>query len=172
MKFLGIDPGYARLGYGIIEVRAQQPRYVDAGVFETAAHEKEGRRLWLLLEFLERLFRKHKITHAALEQVFLRRDLSTGIRLAEARGIIVLSLYRAQIPYSEISPSAMKKAITGSGSAHKKAVQLMTAKLLQVPTGVRLDDADDGLGLAFCAWLNWQKGVKENLGRQTLPAAR
>jgi crossover junction endodeoxyribonuclease RuvC len=155
MKFLGIDPGYARLGYGIIQVSGNRPEFVDAGVFETAVEEPEGKRLLDLQVFLQNLFAQHRFTHAALEQVFLRRNLTTGIRLSEARGIIVMNLCQAGIGYSEISPTAMKKAITGSGTAQKKTVQLMTAKLLHLPAQMKIDDAADGLGLAFCAWICW-----------------
>ena len=157
MKFLGIDPGYARLGYGIITATGNRAEFVDAGVFETQAKEAEGKRLADMQAFLQSLFAKHTFTHAALEQVFLRRDLTTGIRLSEARGIVVMNLYQAGISYSEISPSAMKKTITGSGTAQKKTVQLMTAKLLNLPAQMKIDDAADGLGLAFCAWISWQR---------------
>lgn len=156
MKFLGLDPGYARLGYGVIAVSGNRAQFVDAGVFETAAGEAEGKRLFDLQVFLQNLFSKHIFTHAGLEQVFLRRDLTTGIRLSEARGIVVMNLYQAGITYSEISPSAMKKTITGSGNAQKRTVQLMTAKLLNLPAQMQIDDAADGLGLAFCAWIKWQ----------------
>lgn len=159
IKFLGIDPGYARLGWGLIEVTGNRAAFVDAGVFETSPKEAEGQRLLKLQSFLQKLFASHTIAHAALEQVFLRRDLTTGIKLSEARGVILMNLFQAGISYSEISPSAMKKSITGSGSAQKKTVQLMTAKLLNLPTQMKIDDAADGLGLAFCAWLKWQ-GMK------------
>ena len=157
MKFLGLDPGYARLGYGIIEVHDNKARCVDAGVFETKPKEAEGKRLAEMQAFLQSLFARHAFAHAALEQVFLRRDLTTGIRLSEARGIVVMNLYQANIPYTAISPSAMKKTITGSGNAQKKTVQLMTAKLLNLPAQMKIDDAADGLGLAFCAWIKWQQ---------------
>jgi Holliday junction resolvasome RuvABC endonuclease subunit len=67
-----------------------------------------------------------------------------------------MNLFQAKIDYSAITTSAMKKTITGSGSAQKKTVQLMTAKLLNLPQQMKIDDAADGLGLAFCAWLKWQ----------------
>ena len=77
-----------------------------------------------------------------------------------------MSLFQAGISYSEISPNAMKKSITGSGSAQKKTVQLMTAKLLNLPVQMKIDDAADGLGLAFCAWLRWQgMGVLRKRGK-------
>ncbi|HRP69537.1 MAG TPA: crossover junction endodeoxyribonuclease RuvC [Turneriella sp.] len=156
LKFLGIDPGYARMGYGLIEVNGNRATFVDAGVLETKASDAEGARLTQLQHFLKKYLAKHKVTHAGIEQVFLRRDLTTGIRLAEARGVIVMSLFQAGIPYSEISPSAMKKSITGSGRAEKKSMQLMTAKILNLPTQMKIDDAADGLGLAFSAWLKYQ----------------
>lgn len=156
LKFLGVDPGYARLGYGVIEVTGNRAAYVDAGVFETGAKQSEGERLSHLQEFLQKLFSAHTIAHAGIEQVFLRRDLTTGIKLSEARGVILMNLFQANISYSAITPSAMKKTITGSGSAQKKTVQLMTAKLLNLPQQMKIDDAADGLGLAFCAWLKWQ----------------
>lgn len=157
MKFLGIDPGYARMGYGIIQVNGNRAVFVDAGVFETTPDKAEGERLSLMQVFLRGLFKKHTIVHAALEQVFLRKDLTTGIKLSEARGVILMNLFQAGISHSEITPSAMKKTITGSGSAQKKTVQLMTAKLLNLPTQMKIDDAADGLGLAFCAWIRWQR---------------
>jgi len=153
LKFLGIDPGYARLGYGIIEVNGNRATYVDAGVFETSSKLAEGERLFALRKHLLTLMQSHTFAHAALEQVFLRRDLTTGIKLSEARGVIRMTLFEAGVSYSEISPSAMKKTIAGSGTAQKKTVQFMTAKLLNLPQQMKIDDAADGLGLAFCAWL-------------------
>jgi len=156
LKFLGLDPGYARMGYGLIEVEGNRAGFCDAGVVETSPKQAEGHRLAILQDFLCTLFAKHEIEHAGLEQVFLRRDLTTGIKLSEARGVIVMNLYLAKIPYSEISPTSMKKSIAGSGTAQKKTLQLMTAKLLNLPAQMKIDDAADGLGLAFCAWLRWQ----------------
>ena len=156
MNFLGIDPGYARLGYGIVKISGNRPEFVTAGVFETPKEDSEGARLLALENFLIQLFSKHVIVHAAIENVFLRRDLTTGIRLSEARGVIVMNLFKANIAYSEITPSAMKKTITGSGSAPKKTLQLMTAKLLNLSQQMKIDDAADGLGLALCAWLRYR----------------
>lgn len=156
MKFLGIDPGYARLGYGLIQVNGNRAEFVDAGVFETSPKQSEGERLFKLQKFLQQFLKPHTITHAAVEQVFLRKDLTTGIKLSEARGVILMNLFAAGVSHSEITPSAMKKTITGSGSAQKKTVQLMTAKLLNLPAQMKIDDAADGLGLAFCAWIKWQ----------------
>ncbi|MBV6492256.1 MAG: Crossover junction endodeoxyribonuclease RuvC [Turneriella sp.] len=157
LKFLGIDPGYARMGYGLIEVEGGRASFVDAGVLETKPTDAEGARLTQLQQFLKKYLSKYKVTHAGIEQVFLRRDLTTGIKLSEARGVIVMTLFQAGVPYSEISPSAMKKSITGSGSAEKKTMQLMTAKLLNLPAQMKIDDAADGLGLAFSAWLSYQR---------------
>lgn len=166
LKFLGIDPGYARLGYGLIEVDGNRAAFVDAGVFETSPTHAEGERLLELQQLLQKLFQSHTITHAGLEQVFMRKDLTTGIRLSEARGVIVMNLFQAGVLYSEISPSAMKKTITGSGSAAKKTVQLMTAKLLKLPAQMKIDDAADGLGLAFCAWLKYQSSVRNHMPKR------
>lgn len=171
LKFLGVDPGYARMGYGVIDVSGNRAEFSDAGVFETSAKQAEGERLSNLQDFLRRLFKQHVIEHAGLEQVFLRRDLTTGIKLSEARGVILMNLYQAKIPYSEISPTSMKKSITGSGTAQKKTLQLMTAKLLNLPTQMKIDDAADGLGLAFCAWLKWQALQMQHRVRPTKGAA-
>jgi len=166
LKFLGIDPGYARLGYGLIEATGNRAAFVDAGVFETSPTRAEGERLLELQQLLQKLFQSHSVAHAGLEQVFMRKDLTTGIRLSEARGVIVMNLFQAGISYSEISPSAMKKTITGSGSAQKKTVQLMTAKLLNLPAQMKIDDAADGLGLAFCAWLKYQSSVRSHIPKR------
>lgn len=159
--FLGIDPGYARVGYGLISVSGNRPEFVTCGVIETPSQATEGNRLLQIEAELLNITNQHTICHAAMEQVFFRKDLTTGIRLIEARGVILLSLARAKISYTGITPTSMKKMITGSGTAQKKQVQIMTARLLSLQKLPQPDDAADGIGLAFCAWLSYLNRGKQ-----------
>lgn len=159
--FLGIDPGYARVGYGLITATNRRPEFVTCGVIETNARSEEGERLLQIESELTKIISSYNVNFAALEQVFFRKDLTTGIRLIEARGVILLTLARAKIGYAGITPTAMKKMITGSGTAPKQQVQLMTARLLSLTGLPEPDDAADGIGLAFCAWLAYMNRRKK-----------
>ncbi|MDH5717372.1 MAG: crossover junction endodeoxyribonuclease RuvC [Spirochaetia bacterium] len=158
MFFLGIDPGYARLGFGLIKNSNTQgkPVYVKAGIIETSSEKSDGERLEIIEKSLKNLIHKKNISMCAIEQVFFRKNLTTGIKLIQARGIILLTLHKNKIPIIEITPTSMKKMITGYGKAEKIQLQKMTAQILNLSEIPKPDDAADGLGLALCAWLGFR----------------
>lgn len=163
--FLGIDPGYGRTGYGIIENIGTDNRlsFTTAGVIETDKEAPEEYRLKEIYETVHSLLEKHQPAYAAVEQIFFRKNLTTGIRVIEARGIILLAFACHAVPFSHITPTAMKKMITGNGRSGKKQVQTMTGRLLNLQKIPGHDDAADALGLAFCAYLESLKKNKQSL---------
>ena len=153
MIFLGIDPGYGRLGFGLIQVKANTLKQLAAGVIETPADKSDGERLLEIEAKLTTVIEPYGIDHCALEDVFIRKNLTTGVKLIQARGVILLTLARHNINADSVTPTQIKKLITGSGTSNKKQIQLMIMKLLNLRSLPKPDDAADGLGLALCAWM-------------------
>ena len=162
LRFLGLDPGYARLGYGVISSRQEpgqsnKPFLLEAGVFETAPELPEGERLLQLQQHLTALISRHPLSFCTLESVFIKKNLTTATRLLEARGVILLTLHQQGVAYDSTTPTAMKKMVTGYGQATKKDIQTMIMKLLNLDAPPEPDDAADALGFALYAWLK-QRG--------------
>ncbi|MDH5719075.1 MAG: crossover junction endodeoxyribonuclease RuvC [Spirochaetia bacterium] len=155
MLYLGIDPGYGRMGYGLIKQtpKAGKPEFIDAGVVETASNLPIGERLEIIEKKTAELLKKKKIFACAVEEVFFKKNLTTGVKLLQARGVIILTLHKKNIPLIEISPTSMKKMITGYGAADKRQMQKMIARILGLSSMPKPDDAADALGLAICSWL-------------------
>lgn len=153
MIFLGLDPGYARLGYGVIRASGTRLQVLDYGVIETSPEDKDEMRLLDIEKQLLALTTKYSIQAAALEEVFFRKNLTTGIKLIQARGVILLTLARYNIDILQVTPTAVKKMITGYGKAGKQSVQQMTQKVLKLKTIPEPDDAADALALALSAYL-------------------
>ena len=164
MYFLGLDTGYARLGYGIISLQQKKknhPQIEDYGIFETARESSDGDRLLELESKLARLLQEKPVVACAVEEVFFRKNLSTGVRLLQARGVILLTLARSRIPVLSVSPTRLKKMLTGYGSADKRQVQNMVARLLNLSKIPEPDDAADALALSLCSWLNVNSLVEQ-----------
>ncbi|MDH4127835.1 MAG: crossover junction endodeoxyribonuclease RuvC [Spirochaetota bacterium] len=158
MYFLGIDPGYGRLGYGVIHAEyGAKPKYVECGVFETESDMPESERLLYIESNLLLLISKYIISYCAIEQVFFRKNLTTGIQLIQARGVVLLCMAKNNIPYISVSPTSLKKMITGSGRGEKKQIENIVSKLLKINEIPGPDDAADGLSLALYAWLSHRK---------------
>lgn len=173
MQFLGIDPGYGRIGYALIANCAKnrlQP--LDWGVLETDAKLNHPQRLLqlqtMLDELLKRYSEKEKIFAAAVEEVFFRKNLTTGVKLLQARGVILCTLAVRKITVVEITPTELKKMISGNGNAKKDIVKLMVTRLLSLPqqsfqkTAEQKslpDDAYDALALAVSAWMQYKSGM-------------
>jgi len=169
MIFLGIDPGYARLGYGLIEVEESNskniiadgsisktnnhPILLEAGLIETHQDLSHGQRLLEIEENLLSVIKKRKIKFAIIEDVFIKKNITTANKLLEARGIIILTLARLKIEYEFVSPTAVKKMVTGYGKANKKQIQLMIKNILKLKEIPQPDDVADGIALSICAWL-------------------
>ena len=147
---LGIDPGYGRMGFGMIKTDGRSQEAIDFGVITTETVEF-GQRLLTVAKDLETLLNTHKPDVIALEELFLTKNTKTAIKVAEARGIVLLKAAERGIPVIELTPSQAKAALTGDGKAPKSAMQQMTRRLLNLPRSVKSDDAADALAFAIAA---------------------
>ena len=150
MFVLGIDPGLSTLGYGLLEARGHSLRAVAAGAIRTEAGRPIGDRLAELYADLDALLKDHKPDVAAIEQVFVNRNLQTATSVGRASGVVLLALAQHGIPVTEYSPSAVKRALTGYGNADKmqmKKVVAMRLGLAELPSPA---DAADALAIALC----------------------
>lgn len=146
---IGIDPGTARLGYGIIQ-DGEQLKALAYGVVETSAHQPMEQRLLALYQELNTLFTQYRPRALALEQLFFARNVTTALTVGQARGIALLVSAQHQIPVFEYKPAEIKQAIVGYGRAEKRQMQEMTRILLGLPDIPRPDDAADALAIALC----------------------
>ena len=156
MIFLGIDPGYGRMGYGLITVThpSHKPEYIDCGIIETQPGFSDADRLLQLENGIIDIISPYEVGYCAVEEVFFRKNLTTGVKLIQARGVILLNLAKKNIPIVEMSPTTIKKMITGHGKSEKKQLQLMVTRILGLKKVPQPDDAADGLSLAISAWLH------------------
>lgn len=151
MTIIGIDPGTARLGYGVIDDGDdQRPRAVDFGVVSTEAVTDMPARLVTLFDALGDLLATHQPDVLAVEQLFFARNVTTAISVGQARGIVLLAAARAGVPVVEYSPSEVKHAVAGYGKAGKSQMQEMVRMILGLPTVPEPDDAADALAVALC----------------------
>lgn len=146
---LGIDPGTAILGYGVI-AGDQQPELVDVGVLETSNDRPMPERLLRLHEGLQELFARFQPDALAIEQLFFARNVTTAIAVGQARGVALLAAAQAGVPVSEYSPSEVKHAVVGYGKADKAQIQEMVRLLLNLRAAPQPDDAADALAVALC----------------------
>lgn len=146
---LGIDPGTARLGYGVI-TGGLKPTLIDAGVIETWPDEPMPDRLVTLYEGVQELLAEFRPGVLAIEQLFFARNVTTAISVGQARGVVILAAAQAGIPVAEYSPSQIKHAIAGYGKADKPQMQEMVRMILNLSTVPQPDDAADALAVALC----------------------
>lgn len=146
---LGIDPGTARLGYGIIR-GGIQPSLVDAGVIETWPDQDMPGRLVTLHQSVEELIEQYHPDVLAIEKLFFARNVTTAIAVGQARGVVLLAAAQAGIPVSEFTPSEIKHAIAGYGKADKNQMQEMVRIILNLTDIPQPDDAADALAVAIC----------------------
>jgi len=147
---IGIDPGYAITGYGIVEKSGNQLRMVDYGVIETKPKTDFEIRLLTINEHIRSLLEIYKPDYMAVEELFLSRNTTTAIGTAQARGVVIVEAARANIPVYEFTPGQIKLAVTGYGKAEKNQVQMMVQRLLGLREIPKPDDAADGLAVAIC----------------------
>ena len=158
MIILGIDPGTARTGYGVIE---KGPRSkltcITYGCITTPQTKSNPERLLILEKELMVVLKRYQPDVAAVESLFFFKNLKTVMPVSEARGVILLTLARREIPIYEFSPLQVKMAIAGYGRAEKKQVQRMVKEILSLPEIPKPDDAADGLAMAIACSLT-QRG--------------
>ena len=151
MIILGIDPGIATLGYGIVEKDGRgNCRAVDYGVVQTPKEEGLPVRLAMLEEGLVKILQKYHPDEVAMEELFFSKNITTGIAVAHARGVALLTCAKHCGKLYEYTPMQIKQALTGYGRAEKKQMQLTVASLLKLTTVPKPDDAADALAVAMC----------------------
>lgn len=150
-SILGIDPGYGRVGYGLIEKNGHNLTLIDYGCIETAAKKPFAERLLDIATLLSQLIDQYKPDAAGVEKLFFAKNKTTAIDVAQARGVILLTLQKNTIPAVECHPSEIKKAVTGHGGATKRDVQEMTKHILSLGKKPVQDDAVDALAVAITA---------------------
>jgi len=145
---IGIDPGLARVGYGIIEVNRDEKTLLDCGIIETKKDQKEESRLLEIFMDLKELINKWKPDYAAVEKFFFYKS-STTISVVQARGVIMMTLGSFNIPISEYAPAQIKLTITGFGKATKKDVLVSVMNSLRLDYPPKPDDSADALAIAL-----------------------
>lgn len=151
MLVLGIDPGTATTGYGLVQETAEGGYSVVAyGVILTPAGMAAEKRLLLLYQRLMELTLLHRPDCGAVEKLFFSRNVTTAIAVGQARGVVMLALAQQGLPVAEYTPMQVKQAITGYGGAEKMQIQLMVQALLGLPELPHPDDAADALAIAMC----------------------
>ena len=151
MLILGLDPGTATTGYGIVEVAAgTDPRAVDYGVILTPAKTPLPERLLMLHTRLSDLLRRYQPQSAAVEKLFFQRNVTTAMSVGQARGVILLTLAQHGLEIGEYTPNEIKETVTGYGSAGKSQMQRMVQMLLHLERIPKPDDAADALAVALC----------------------
>ncbi|NLZ30141.1 MAG: crossover junction endodeoxyribonuclease RuvC [Methanomicrobiales archaeon] len=147
---IGIDPGVARTGYGVLRIRDPSPAPLAFGCIETGSDHRPARRLLEIYEEVSGLLDEYTPECLVLEQLFFSKNITSAMHVSEARGVILLAAEQRGIPVTEYTPNQVKVAVTGSGRAGKHQVQEMMRRLLNLPEIPRPDDAADGLAIALC----------------------
>jgi crossover junction endodeoxyribonuclease RuvC len=150
MIIIGIDPGTRRMGYGVIELQGRTPSYREAGIFKIDS-KTDAPALLEVQQGLEELFRKWRPATVAVEKLFFLKNRTTGIQVAQARGVVLAVCAAGGIPIEEYAPNEIKAGLTGYGGADKKAVHKMVRLILNQPELKLIDDASDALGIAILA---------------------
>lgn len=150
MRILGLDPGTATTGYGIVDAGEDgRLTAVAYGAITTPAQLDMPQRLQMIQQELQHLLDEHQPDTAGIEEVFFGRNITTAISVGQARGVLLLTLANANLPIGEYSPPKIKEAVTGYGKADKAQIQLMVRNLLDLEETPRPDDAADGLAVAI-----------------------
>ncbi|MCL2083419.1 MAG: crossover junction endodeoxyribonuclease RuvC [Oscillospiraceae bacterium] len=150
MRVLGIDPGLAIIGFAVADNSGGKPVHLRHGVIRTPAGEPLEQRLMTIHDDLSELIETFRPQEAAIERLYFNKNVTTGIPVAHARGIILFTLAKSGIPISEYSPQDVKMAVTGYGNAEKMQIIEMTKQLLSLKARPKPDDAADALALAVC----------------------
>lgn len=150
MRILGIDPGYATIGFGLVEAERAQVKMVTYGAITTPAGLPLSKRLYQIGTDMEDLIGQLKPDVISIEELFFNTNITTGIAVAHGRGVILLAAEKLGVPVFEYTPMQVKQAVAGYGKAEKRQVMLMTQRLLGMKEIPRPDDAADALALAIC----------------------
>ncbi len=150
MIILGIDPGYATVGYGVIREDGHRFQVLGYGAVTTSPDLPFEKRLEIIYRDMGELIDTYHPDYISIERLYFNTNITTGIEVAHARGVILLQATQKGVPFKEYTPLQVKQAVVGYGKAEKKQVMLMTQSLLGLSSLPRPDDAADALALAIC----------------------
>ena len=150
MRILGIDPGYGITGFGVIDAERGCTRLVNCGAITTPAGMDFSARLEIIYEDTKKLLEVTKPDAVAIEELFFGQNVTTGIGVAQARGVVLLAIRQAGLEVSQYKPMQVKQAVVGYGNATKHQVQDMTKRLLGLSQMPKPDDAADAIAIALC----------------------
>lgn len=150
MRIIGIDPGYAITGYGVIEYEGNHFKLVEAGAIETKAGVPFPIRLEKIYDDMMGLIAKYKPDAISIEELFFNTNTTTAIGVAQGRGAVLIAAAKTNTPIYEYTPLQVKQAVVGYGRAEKKQVQLMVQKILNLEKIPKLDDTTDAMAIAMC----------------------
>ena len=150
MIVLGLDPGFGRTGYGIIEATGKDYKSIDFGVIETNPKILFEQRLLELSQDINTLIQKYKPDECSMEELFFGKNITTGMKVAEARGVVTHEITKSNIPIKSYTPLQIKSAVSGYGKADKSQVQKMVTEILGLSHIPSPDDAADALAAALC----------------------
>ena len=150
MRILGIDPGYGITGFGIVEAHRGACRLVRCGAITTPAGMDFSARLEIIYEDMRQLLEVAKPDCVAIEELFFGQNVTTGIGVAQSRGVILLAIRQAGLEVFSYKPMQVKQAVVGYGNATKHQVQDMTRRILQLDAMPKPDDAADAIAIALC----------------------
>ena len=150
MRILGIDPGYAIVGFGIVDYDASRFMTIDYGAVTTMAGDRFSLRLKTVFEDISQIMDSYKPDVVSMEKIYFQNNQKTAIDVAQARGVILLAAAQRGIEVYEYTPLEVKKAVTGYGQAVKKQVQEMTKRLLNLKEIPKPDDTADALAMTVC----------------------
>ena len=160
MKILGIDPGIAIMGYGVVEFDGNKVKVIENGVVTTSSKSDTPERLSILYNNLNEIITEHRPDEFAIEELFFNQNVKTAITVGHARGVQILCAEENHLPIFEYTPLQIKQAITGYGRASKMQMQKTVTTLLNLKEIPKPDDAADALSVALCHALSQR--FKEN----------
>ena len=150
MRILGIDPGIAIVGWGVLDYENSKFKTIDYGSIQTPSDMSTPERLVMIDEELKNIINAYKPEHLSIEELFWNTNQTTGIRVAEARGVILARCQKEKLKINEYTPLQVKQAVVGYGRADKKQVISMVTMLLKLQKPPKPDDTADALALAIC----------------------
>jgi len=150
MVILGVDPGLATVGFGVVLADGGQPRSIEAGIIQTSPATPLPERLAQIYTALRDLSRRHRVGEFAVEELFFAKNPRMALQVGQARGVVLLAAGESKIPVYEYTARQVKMALTGYGQAEKRQVQLLVQRTLSLAEPPRPDDCADALAIAIC----------------------
>ncbi len=150
MRVLGIDPGIATIGFGVVESEKNRHKLIKCGVISTPAHTSLSSRLEQIYDDMLSILELFQPDAVSIEELFFNTNITTGIAVAHGRGVILLACRKAGVQVFEYTPLQVKQSVVGYGRAEKRQVMDMVRRLCQLPAAPKPDDAADAVALAIC----------------------